>query len=149
MSAYLKITTGKFTFQTATDRYYNNEGVWVKLENNRVRLGISDFLQQRSGDMAFVELKPVGTQVARGDEIAVIETIKVNISLSSPVSGSVIEVNADIETSPEVINQDPYEQGWLILLEPVDWDADMKALLEPLAYFAKIKNEIEQEVSKE
>src|SRR5512139_2773811 len=108
MPDFLELTIDKFTFQVATDRYYSPEGVWAKPEGNYVRIGLSDFLQQRSGDIAFAEIMPVGTELTFGDEVAVIETIKVNISLGSPVSGKVIEVNPDLEESPEVINQDPF-----------------------------------------
>jgi glycine cleavage system H protein len=147
MTEYLSFSIDKFTFKTATDRLYNDEGIWAKLENNHVRIGLSDFLQQRSGDVAFVELKPVGTEVYTSGEIAVIETIKVNISLTSPVTGKVIQVNSMMETTPEVINQEPYEGGWLLIMQPVDWEADVKRLLTPQAYFAKIKGEAEQETS--
>lgn len=148
MTETLDYTIDKFTFRTATDRYYTDEGLWAKPENNLVRIGISDFLQQRSGDVAFVEIKPEGADVAFGEELVVIETIKVNISLTSPVSGRVIEVNSAMEVSPEAINQDPYETGWLALIEATDWENDFARLLNPQAYFAKIKVEAEQEVKK-
>jgi glycine cleavage system H protein len=149
MMDYLEFTIDKFTFRTATDRFYNDEGVWAKPENNHVRIGISDYLQQRSGDVAFAEIKQVGTTVAFGDELAVIETIKVNISLTSPVAGRVVEVNPAMESSPEAINQDPYEAGWLVIIEAIEWEIDLKHLLEPQAYFTKIKLEAGEEVKKE
>lgn len=149
MTESLDFTIDKFTFRTATDRFYSDDGVWAKPENNRVRIGISDYLQQRSGDVAFAEIKPVGTTVAFGDELAVIETIKVNISLMSPVSGRVVEINPIMETSPEVINQDPYGAGWLVVIEAADWTFDLKHLLDPQAYFARIKLEAGLEVKKE
>jgi glycine cleavage system H protein len=149
MMDFLEFTIDKFTFRTATDRFYSDEGVWAKPENNHVRIGISDYLQQRSGDVAFAEIKPVGTAVAFGDELAVIETIKVNISLMSPVTGKVIEVNPTMETSPEAINQDPYGAGWLVVIEAAEWATNLKHLLDPQAYFAKIKLEADQEVNKE
>ncbi len=89
-----------------------------------MRIGLSDFLQQRSGDVAFAEVKPVGTALNFGDEVAVIETIKVNISLASPVSGKIVEVNPAMETAPEAINQDPYGAGWLAVIEATDWESD-------------------------
>ena len=148
MPEYLETTVDKFTFKVAIDRLYNEEGIWAKPEGNLVRIGLSDFLQQRSGDVAFAEVKPVGTQVAFGDEIAVIETIKVNISLTSPVTGKVVEVNPAMATAPEAINQDPYGAGWLAVVEATDWEVDKANLLDPQAYFAKMKVEAEQEVKK-
>lgn len=148
MTEYLQTSVDKFTFKVATDRYYNAEGIWAKQEGPCVRIGLSDFLQQRSGDIAFAEVNPEGTMLAFGDEVAVIETIKVNISLSSPVSGKILEVNPDMETVPEVINQDPFERGWIAVVEASDWEADQTRLLDAQAYFAKMKKEAEEEVNR-
>ena len=122
MPDYLELTVDKFTFRVAADIFYSPEGVWAKPEGRYVRIGLSDYLQQRSGDIAFVEIMPVGTELASGDEIAVIETIKVNISLGSPVSGKVAEVNPDMEMAPEVINKDPYGKGWIAIVEASNWE---------------------------
>ncbi len=148
MTELLETTVDKFTFKVAADRLYNDEGVWAKLEGELVRIGLADFVQQRSGDVAFAEVKPVGTRVAAGEEVATIETIKVNISLSSPVSGEVQEINPSISSAPEAINQDPYGAGWLALVRPADWEADHADLLEPQAYFARMKVQAEQEARK-
>ena len=111
-------------------------------------MGLTDFLQQRSGDVAFAAMKPQGTSLAAGDELGTIETIKVNISLGSPVSGKVLEINPAMETTPEAINQDPYGAGWLALLQPLDWAADRAALLDPQAYFSLVRNQAEEETKK-
>jgi glycine cleavage system H protein len=148
MPETLETTVDKFTFKVITDRYYSEEGVWAKPEGKLVRIGLSDFLQQRSGDVAFAEVKPTGTKLAFGDEITVIETIKVDISLGSPVSGKVVQVNPDMEAAPEVINQDPYEKGWLAVVEADNWEADLPRLLDATAYFSRMKMEAEQEIKK-
>ncbi len=148
MPEYLETTVDKFTFKVATDRYYHAEGLWAQAEGNRVRIGLSDFLQQRSGDVAFAEVKPAGTGLAAGDEVAVIETIKVNISLTSPASGRVLEVNPAMETTPEAINQDPYGEGWLAVIEAADWQADCARLLDAQAYFTLMKGQAEEEAKK-
>jgi glycine cleavage system H protein len=145
MPDYLEFTVDKFTFKVATDRRYNIEGVWVKKETEHVKLGISDYLHQRSGDVAFVEVKPEGTQLHVGDEFASLETIKVNISLSSPVSGRLVQVNPVLSTAPEMIDQDPYGEGWLATVELQGGDDEIDRLLEPRDYFNKIKLEAEQE----
>ena len=95
--------------------------------------------------MAFAEVKPVGTPLSFGDELAVIETIKVDLSLSSPASGVVIEINPVMETAPEAINQDPYGEGWLALVEATGWDVDRLHLLDARAYFELMKRQVEQE----
>jgi glycine cleavage system H protein len=145
MTEFLEVTVDKFTFKVATDRFYTREGVWALPEADRVHVGLSDFLQQRSGDIAFAEVKSVGTAVAVGDEVAAIETIKVNVILGSPVNGTVLEVNPAMETAPEAINQDPYGAGWLAVMAATDWDTDRSRLLDAPAYFAVMKAEAEAE----
>ncbi len=70
MPDFLETTVDKFTFKVATDRFYSSEGVWAKEENGQVRIGLSDFVQQRSGDVAFADVKPAGTTLAAGDDVA-------------------------------------------------------------------------------
>ncbi|MCJ7513442.1 MAG: hypothetical protein MUO23_10795, partial [Anaerolineales bacterium] len=104
MPEYLETTVDKFIFRVAADRAYSREGLWALAEDGRVRIGLSDYLQQRSGDIAFAEVKPAGTILSAGDELAAIETIKVNIVLPSPVTGKVVEVNPSMADAPEVVN---------------------------------------------
>ena len=148
MSGFLETTVDKFTFKVATDRFYNEEGVWAKEETGRVRIGLSDFVQKRSGDVAFAEIKPAGTVLASGGEVAVIETIKVNITYSSPVNGKIVEVNPAMNDAPEVINQDPYGAGWLAMLEVANWEEECAKLLDPQAYFKIMKGQAEEETKK-
>lgn len=145
MTEFLEAMVDKFTFKVATDRLYNEEGVWAKEENGHVQIGLSDFVQQRNGDVAFAEIKPEGTVVTVGEEVAVIETIKVDISYTSPVSGKIAEVNPAMSDAPEAINQDPYGAGWLAVMEVTDWDADRARLLDPQAYFKIMKGQAEEE----
>ncbi len=141
----LEFSIDKFTFRIATDRLYTSEGLWVKQEGYVVRTGLSDYLEQRSGDIAFVEVKPAGTPIKPGDELAVIETIKVNISLSSPVRGIVLEINPVLQTAPELINQDPYDKGWLAMIDLAQRNLNPAELLTAQAYFSQAKFEAEQE----
>jgi glycine cleavage system H protein len=129
MPEFLETTVDKFIFKVATDRYYSSEGLWALADGNRIRIGLSDFLQQRSGDVAFAEVRPQDSTVSVGDEVATIETIKVNISLTSPVTGKVVEVNPAMSTAPEAINQDPYGEGWLSVIEATGLDADRRVCL--------------------
>lgn len=148
MPEFLETTVDKFIFKVANDRYYNSEGVWVKQVAGRVQIGLSDFVQQRSGDVAFAEIKPVGTRIGAGDEIAVIETIKVNISFSAPISGTIVEINPAMEEAPEVINQDPYGEGWIAVIEPENWVTEQADLYSPERYFERMKTEAEEEAKK-
>ena len=148
MPDYLETTVDKFIFKVATDRLYSAEGIWALANGNRVRVGMTDFLQQLNGDVAFAEVQSEGTAVATGDEVAAIETIKANVSVTSPVGGTVAEVNPAMELFPEVINQDPYGQGWLVVIEASDWSTDRDALLGPQAYFKLMKGQAEEEAKK-
>ncbi len=143
-----ELQVDKFTFRVPKGQYYSDSNVWIKLEGNTARLGLADYAQQRSGDMAFAEVKPVGTLLERGDEFAAVETIKVNISLPSPVTGTIVEVNPELQEAPEVINQDPYGKGWLAVVELADWASDSGRLLNADDYYALIKRQAEEEVKK-
>ena len=88
------------------------------------------------------------TVLAAGEEVAMIETIKVNISLTSPVNGKVVEVNPAMNDAPEAINQDPYGEGWLAVIEATNWEADQATLLDPQAYFNLMKGQAEEEAKK-
>ena len=152
MSEYLETTVDKFTFRVATDRRYTAEGVWAfwlqPQEGNRVRVGLTDYLQQHSGDVTFISVKPQGTKLAIGDDFAEVETMKAVLALPSPISGTVVEVNPAIELTPEIVNQDPYDKGWLVAIEATNWEADSGKLLEPRVYFSAMQSQIEQEMKK-
>ena len=141
MTVFLETTIDKFTFRVDPGCLFSEEGVWVKPVDDGVRLGLSDFLQQRSGDMAFVEIKPPGTILKSGDEFASIETVKAIVALASPVSGTVTQINSLLETRPEVINEDPFGEGWLCEVALSDWDEDRQKLLPAGIYFEKMKQD--------
>jgi glycine cleavage system H protein len=146
MTDYLEVTVDKFIFRVAKDRFYSQEGLWAKTQGNLVRVGLADFVQQRNGDVAFAEVKDEGLELTKEDELAVIETIKVDISFTSPVEGTVVKVNPKLDDSPEIINEDPYGEGWLTDIAPKDWESDKKSLLDAQSYFERMKVEAEEEV---
>ncbi|HZU86665.1 MAG TPA: glycine cleavage system protein H [Anaerolineaceae bacterium] len=148
MATFLETTIDKFTFRVDPTCFFNSEGVWVRVTGNRARLGLSDFLQQRSGDIAFAEVKPEGTILKVGEEFSSIETIKVGIALTSPISGKVALVNPALETAPEIINQDPFGEGWVCEVELSAWETDRLTLLDANAYFTKMKREAEEEAKR-
>lgn len=145
MPEYLETTVDKFIFKVATDRLYDSNGTWIKEEDGRLRIGISDFLQQRSGDIAFADVQPSGTELIPGDLIVNIETIKVDMELASPLSGTIVEINPAMDDAPEVINQDPYGSGWIVVIEPSKWESERGGLLDPQTYFEQMKVEAEEE----
>jgi len=149
MPAHLETTVDKLIFRVAQDRLYSRDGVWaLPEEGDRVRLGLTDFVQQRNGDVAFADVKPAGTDLAVGDELAAVETIKVVFSVSSPVAGSIVEVNPALEPAPEAINSDPYGAGWLAVVAAPSFEDTRAALLDPEAYLAHMKAEAEEEARK-
>jgi glycine cleavage system H protein len=145
MTDFLEVGVGKFIFRTAIDRLYTEEGLWIKSEGENVRIGLSDFAQQRGGDIAFVNVMPVGSNLTTGSEITTLETIKVNTEFGSPVNGVIIEVNPQLQTAPEVINQDPYGAGWLAVVKVENREGDLPHLLTPERYHEVVKRIAEQE----
>jgi glycine cleavage system H protein len=145
--AFLEARVDKFIFRVAPDRLYSAEGAWALVDGDRVRVGVTDFTQQRNGDVAFVEVRPVGWAVDVGAEVALIETIKANVEVGSPVAGRVALVNPALGGTPELINQDPYGDGWLAVVEPADWARDEAALLEPAAYLEVMRRQAEEEAA--
>jgi len=148
MPTSLEVSFDKFTFKVASDRLYTRDGLWVlqlpPADGKRVRVGLTDYLQQHHGDLAFATVKRAGTRVGAGEELAEIETVKVNLSLPAPLSGTVMEVNPALALTPEVINRDPYGEGWLAVMETTNLDAELGALLDPAAYFAAMQQQAEE-----
>lgn len=144
MTDFLETTIDKFTFRVDPACLYSDDDIWVRLEGGRAKLGMSDIFQQRSGDIAFVDVKPEGTILAFNDEFASIETVKVNVALISPVSGEVVIVNPALKLTPEVINQDPFGEGWLCEVALSDWDANRLLLLDAAAYLEKMKHDVSE-----
>ena len=149
MPEFLETQHDKFTFRVATDRLYLAEGLWALPlspgRTARVRVGLTDFLQQRSGDVAAVAVKATGTKLEVSQELAEVETIKANVSVASPLAGTVVEVNPALARSPETVNEDPYGAGWLAVIEATDWERDRTKLLEPAGYLAVVDAEAAKE----
>jgi glycine cleavage system H protein len=145
---YLEAQVDKFVFKVKRGCYYTKEGIWVQLENGAGRVGVSDFLQQKSGDVAFVNLPELGTTLKQGKEMGSIETIKADVTINSPISGVIQETNRELEVKPELINEDPYGEGWLVLVEMSGFESDRKNLLTPEEYLTVMKSQAEEEAKK-
>jgi glycine cleavage system H protein len=149
MAEYLQTTVDKFTFRVATDRHYSMDGIWLQdLGDGRVRVGVTDFVQQHSGDVAFATVRPAGTLIAAGGEFADLETVKVNVAMPLPIAGTIVEVNVALGTTPEVVNQSPYGDGWLAVVQTPSWQTDRLGLLDPTAYLAVMQSQAEQELNR-
>ena len=148
MTEPLSFTVDKFTFTIPTDRLYHPDGLWVQERDGRLLVGVTDFFQQNSGDVAFAEVAEPGTAVAIGERLANIETIKVDNELASPVSGTVVEVNDKLTFEAEVINQSPYGDGWLAVIAPSAWDVERAGLLSPEEYLEINREQARREAGK-
>jgi len=106
---------------------------WVREENGTVRVGISDNAQEQLGDLVFVEVPEVGAAFSAGDPCAIVESVKAASDIYCPVSGEVVEVNEILDGSPETINDDPYGEGWLFVLNPTE-PGEVESLMSAEAY---------------
>jgi len=116
---------------------YSTDHEWARLEDRRVRVGITDFAQDTLGDVVFVQLPEAGTAVEAGATFGEIESTKSVSDLYAPVGGTIVEVNGDLADAPDRINDDPYGDGWICVIEPVD-PAQLDALLDAAGYQALI-----------
>jgi len=121
------------SFETPDDCRYLETHEWARDEGDTVRVGITDFAQDELGDIVFVELPSVGERIERGEEFGVIESIKAVSDLYAPLTGEVVAVNDDLVDAPELVNQDPFGDGWMLGIDPTD-EAELEELLSPDAY---------------
>ena len=107
------------------DLKYTREHEWAKQEGDRVRVGITAYAQEQLGDVVFVELPKVGVRVTATKNFGVVESVKAVSDLFAPISGEVAEVNGELGQKPEIVNQDPYGKGWMLVVKPSskgEWD---------------------------
>lgn len=105
---------------TPKELRYSEEHEWVKVEGERVRVGITEFAQHELGDIVFVELPEVGTEISADEPFGSVESVKTVSELYAPVSGKIVEVNEDLNDNPEFVNESPYEKAWMIVVEMSD-----------------------------
>lgn len=107
---------------------YSKEHEWIKKEDNKVRIGVTDHAQSELGDIVFIELPEVGDEVKVDEPFGSAESVKTVSELYAPVTGKVVAVNNELEDSPELVNESPYEKAWMIVVEPTD-QTDLEELL--------------------
>ena len=112
---------------------YSKDHEWVKVEGNIATVGITDFAQDQLGDVVFVEAPEVGAELAAGDGMGTVESVKAVSDVYSPLSGKVVEANEELADAPQLINEDPYAKGWIAKIEIAD-TAEVAALLDAAAY---------------
>jgi glycine cleavage system H protein len=117
---------------------YSTDHEWARVEEGRVRIGITDYAQDALGDVVFVEVPEVGTKVDSGTSFSEVESTKSVSEIYAPVSGVIVEINADLADSPERLNDDPYGEGWICIIDPTD-PAQLDELLDAEGYRALIE----------
>lgn len=122
-----------------SDLRYTKDHEWIRLNGTKAYVGITDFAQGELGDIVFVEIETVGSHLEKGSTFGTIEAVKTVSDLFIPVSGKVLSVNQKINDSPDLINKDPYGEGWLIEME-VDDPAQLQELMDASAYAAMLNN---------
>jgi glycine cleavage system H protein len=122
-----------------TDRKYTKEHEWVKLDEGLAAVGITDYAQEQLGDIVYVELPQLGDTVEQSNTFGIIESVKAASDLFAPVSGEVVAVNEDLVDRPELVNEDPYEGGWMVKVQPEE-EARMDELLTAEEYAALLKS---------
>ncbi len=115
------------------DLRYTREHEWARKKGSNLVIGITDFAQDQLGDVVFVELPAVGDVIKKGESFGVVESTKAVSELFAPLSGKVVEVNDPLTDAPETINEDPYEEGWMIVVEPSE-PSELDALMDAKAY---------------
>lgn len=119
------------------DLHYTKDHEWIRINGKKAQVGITDFAQGELGDIVFVEIETVGNNLTQGSTFGTIEAVKTVSDLFIPVSGKVLSVNGKINDTPELINKDPYGEGWLIEME-VDDPSQVEELLDASAYAAML-----------
>ena len=110
--------------------YYSNDFEWIKVEGDKVRMGITDYAQKQLREIVYAELPDAGAVVKQSEPYGTLESVKAVSDLVAAVSGTVEEVNAEVRSQPELLNEDPYEKGWLLIVKPTNLQAELANLMD-------------------
>ena len=126
--------------QLPDDVRYTEDHEWARTEGEKAKAGISDYAQDQLGDIVYVELPQTGDSFDKGQEFGTVESVKAVAELYMPVGGTILAVNSALEKSPELVNKDPYGDGWMIEIEPSD-PAQFDALMKKDVYLETLKGQ--------
>jgi glycine cleavage system H protein len=110
--------------------YYSEEWMWVRVENGKARIGITDYAQKQLREIVFVELPSAGDTLTNAEPFGTVESVKAVSDLVAPVSGTIEQINEEVSDKPELLNEDPYNKGWLLIVSPTNLDAELKRLMD-------------------
>jgi len=105
--------------------YYTKDFEWLKVEGDKVRVGITDYAQKQLREIVYAELPSSGTTTKQNEPYGTVESVKAVSDLVAPISGTILEVNAEVQSKPEILNEDPYGKGWLLLVKPANLQAEL------------------------
>jgi glycine cleavage system H protein len=110
--------------------YYSNDFAWIKIEGDKVRMGITDYAQKQLREIVYAELPEAGTEVRQNEPYGTLESVKAVSDLVAAISGTIEEVNAEVKSQPELLNEDPYVKGWLAVVKPTNLQAELANLMD-------------------
>jgi glycine cleavage system H protein len=110
--------------------YYSNDFEWIKIEGDNVRMGITDYAQKQLREIVYAELPDLGTEVEQNEPYGTLESVKAVSDLVAAISGTVEEVNSEVKSKPEILNEDPYVQGWLVIVKPSHLQEELANLMD-------------------
>jgi len=117
-------------YEVAEGLYYSKEWMWLKVEGSKVRIGVTDYAQKQLREVVFVELPSAGDRLKVGEPFGTVESVKAVSDLIAPISGTIDKVNEEAGSKPELLNENPYGEGWLLVITPTDLDAELKNLMD-------------------
>ena len=110
--------------------YYHKEYLWARIENGKARIGMTTFAQKQLREIVYVELPNTGDSITQNESFGTVESVKAVSDLVAPISGTIEETNEELESKPELLNEDSYGKGWILLVTPTNLDNDLKAIMD-------------------
>jgi glycine cleavage system H protein len=110
--------------------YYSKDFEWIKIEGDKVRMGVTDYAQKSLREIVYAELPSAGGAVKQGEPYGTVESVKAVSDLIAAISGTIEEVNGEVQSKPELLNEDPYEKGWLVIVKPANLQAELSNLMD-------------------
>jgi glycine cleavage system H protein len=110
--------------------YYTKEFEWAKVEGDKVRVGITDYAQKQLREIVYAELPSAGTSITQNTPYGTVESVKAVSDLIAPITGEILEVNQEVQSKPELLNEDPYDKAWLLIVKPTNLQAELASLMD-------------------
>lgn len=129
-------------YEVPEELYYTKEHEWVKVEGDVCRVGVTDYAQKLLHEIVFVDLPKVGAKVNQSQTLGSVESVKAVADVFAPISGEVRETNVKLADAPELVNQQPYGDGWIVVIKSINLEAELKVLLDARAYADFLKTQV-------